>query len=200
MATMAASGSLSESYPVDLQVDPPQSQSRLTIFFRGWMLIPHQIILAVLAFVAGIVQFIALLAILFTGKMPAGLANFLTGYLHWNTRVNGYQFLLTGAYPPFSMDPAANYPVRLIIEPKLEGRNRITAFFRGLLIIPNIIVLAVVAIAAMVVYAVAWLVALFTGSVPLGMHNFIAGFVRWLTRVTAYIYLLVDDYPPFSMS
>ncbi|MFN8507307.1 MAG: DUF4389 domain-containing protein [Dehalococcoidia bacterium] len=197
---MAASGSVSGSYPVDLQVDPPQSQSRLTVFFRGYMLIPHSIILAALALVAGIVQFIALLAILFTGKMPAGLANFLAGYLHWSARVNGYQFLLTGAYPPFSMDPVSNYPVRLMIEPKLEGRNRITAFFRGFLIIPNIIVLAVVAIAALFVYAIAWLVALFTGSVPVGMHNFIAGFVRWLTRVNAYIYLLVDDYPPFSMS
>lgn len=200
MATMAASGSVSGSYPVDLQVDPPQSQSRLTVFFRGFMLIPHAIILAALGAVAGIVQFLALWVIIFTGKMPAGLANFLAGYLHWSTRVNAYQFLLTGAYPPFSMDPLSNYPVRLMIEPKLEGRSRITAFFRGLLVIPNIIVLAVVGIAAFAVFAIAWLVALFTGSVPAGMHNFIAGFVRWMTRVNAYIYLLVDDYPPFGMS
>ena len=47
---MAASGSLSGPYRVDVEFDPPGKQSRLTVLFRGFMLIPHIIIMAVLGF------------------------------------------------------------------------------------------------------------------------------------------------------
>ena len=84
---MAASGSLSGPYRVDVEFDPPAKQSRLTVLFRGFMLIPHIIIMAVLGFVASVAIVLSWLAIIFTGKMPAGLAGFITGVLHWNTRV-----------------------------------------------------------------------------------------------------------------
>jgi hypothetical protein len=196
---MAASGSLSGPYRVDVEFDPPAKQSRLTVLFRGFMLIPHIIIMAVLGFVASIAIVLSWLAIVFTGKMPAGLAGFITGVLHWNTRVTAYQFLLTGVYPPFAMGPAS-YPGRLSIDPQLDGRSRITVLLRCFMLIPHMIVLGAIGFAAFFVFPIAWLVALFTGVVPAGMHTFLAGFIRWQTRYTAYAYLLVDDYPPFSMS
>lgn len=192
--------SMAPAYPFGLEVDGAAPQSRLTVFFRLFMLIPHAIILEFIGLATGVVAIIAWFAILFTGKYPAGLLSFSVNALHWQTRYSGYSWLLTGAYPPFAMGPDAKYPVRLLAEGQETGRNRLTVFFRYFMIIPHIIVLYFVLIAAAVVLLIAWIAALFTGSVPAGMHNFLTGVLRWQTRLTAYAGLLTDQYPPFSLS
>lgn len=191
--------SMAPAYPFGLEVDPPAPQSRLTVFFRYLMAIPHIIITAALGYALAAVTVIAWFAILFTGRYPAGLLGFAVNIQHWSTRSNGYVYLLTGVYPPFELGPAA-YPVRMTGEGVVEGRNRLTVFFRYFMLIPHIFVLFFIGLAAGVVLFVAWLVALFTGSVPEGMHNFLAGALRWTTRVTNYAYLFNDEYPPFSLS
>ena len=45
---------------------------------------------------------------------------------------------------------------------------------------------------------VAWISASFTGRVPDGLHNFMASWLRYATRVTAYVFLLADPFPPFG--
>ena len=45
---------------------------------------------------------------------------------------------------------------------------------------------------------VAWVIGIFTGRVPDGLHNFMAGFVRYATHVSAYYYLAADPFPAFS--
>ncbi len=192
--------SMAPAYPFGLEVDGPAPQGRLTVFFRLFMLIPHAIILEFIGLATGVVAIIAWFAILCTGKYPAGLLSFSVNALHWQTRYSGYSGLLTGAYPPFAMGPDAKYPVRLLAEGQETGRNRLTVFFRYFMIIPHIIVLYFVLIAAAVVLLIAWIAALFTGSVPAGMHNFLTGVLRWQTRLTAYAGLLTDQYPPFSLS
>ncbi len=89
------------------------------------------------------------------------------------------------------------HPVGLIVSDDLE-RNRLTVFFRLLLVIPHLVWLMLWGIAASVVVLIAWFAALFTGIVPEWLHGFLAGFVRYSTRVTAYLYLLADPFPPFS--
>ena len=192
--------SMAPAYPFGLEVDRPAPQSRLTVFFRLFMLIPHAIILEFIGLATGVVAIIAWFAILFPAKYPAGLLSFSVNAPHWQTRYSGYSWLLTGAYPPFAMGPDAKYPVRLLAEGQETGRNRLTVFFRYFMIIPHIIVLYFVLIAAAVVLLIAWIAALFTGSVPAGMHNFLTGVLRWQTRLTAYAGLLTDQYPPFSLS
>ncbi len=169
------------------------------MFFRILMLIPHIIVLYLLGIAQGVVTLIAWLAILITGKYPAGMYNFSVGVLRWSTRFNGYAWLLTGTFPPFSLDDVS-YPVRVSVVPSLDGRNRLTTFFRLFMIIPHIIVLYLVNIALSFALLAAWFVALFSGSVPEGLHNFLAGGVRWTTRVNGYYMLLTDEYPPFSLS
>ncbi len=192
--------SMAPAFPFSVEVDDPQPQSRLTVFFRGLMAIPHVIVIYFILLAVSIVSLIAWFAILFTGKYPAGLLQFSTNAMHWSTRLSGYMLLLTGTYPPFAMGADANYPVRFAGEGEVEGRNRLTVFFRYFMIIPHIIALAVLVIVLYVVYALSWIIALITGSVPAGMHNFMAGLLRWSTRVNAYYYLLTDKYPPFSLS
>jgi hypothetical protein len=46
---------------------------------------------------------------------------------------------------------------------------------------------------------VAWFLILFTGEYPAGLYEFGVGSLRWLIRLQAYLLLLIDDYPPFSL-
>jgi hypothetical protein len=80
-----------------------------------------------------------------------------------------------------------------------EKMSRLTTFFRIILIIPQYIVLYFLTIAAGVVAFIAWWAILFTGKYPKGMYDFSTGYMRWMTRVLGYLYLLTDKYPPFSM-
>ena len=57
---------------------------------------------------------------------------------------------------------------------------------------------ALYGIAAYVVLFIAWFAALFTGRVPEGMHRFLAGYLRYSTRVNAYMYLVANQFPPFG--
>jgi hypothetical protein len=89
-------------YPITLKVEFPQKLSRLTTFFRILMVIPHAIVIYFLGLVAGIVLFLSWFAILFTAKYPRVFFDYMTWYWRWATRVNGYMYLLTDKYPPFS--------------------------------------------------------------------------------------------------
>ena len=197
---MSPAASASTSYPVQLEVDPAAPQSRLTVFFRILMLIPHIIILYALGAAQGVITFIAWFAIVFTGSYPAGLFGFSVGVSRWQTRMAGYATLLTGLYPPFALDGAVPYPVRVTIADAFTGRNRLTTFFRVFMIIPHVIVLYLVQLVAGIMLFVGWFAALFTGTLPAGIHNFLSGTLRWQTRFGAYANLLTDEYPPFSLS
>jgi hypothetical protein len=199
-------------YPVSLDVQRPDTQSRLTnfplglgIFIRYILLIPHLIILYFLQIVGSIVYLMATFAILFTGRYPKGLFNFFVGYTRWNSNVIGYTVSAYDKYPPFSMDAQDGYPLSFNAEYP-ESLNRILNFpFLGLfikliLLIPHFVIMFFLIIAAMVVLFIAQFAILFTGSFPEGMHRFMIGVGRWGTRVNAYAYALTDRYPPFSLS
>jgi Domain of unknown function (DUF4389) len=92
---------------------------------------------------------------------------------------------------------ADRHPVALIVTDDLE-RNRLTVFFRPLLVIPHFIFVGIWGIATCVAVLAAWFTALFTGRVPDGLHTFIASWLRYGTRVTAYAFMLANPYPAFS--
>ena len=93
-----------KDYPINFSTEYPGKMSRLTTFFRCILVVPHLIVLAVIGIAAGVIAFIAWWAILFTGNYPKGMFNFFVGYMRWTTRVNGYSYLLTDKYPPFTLD------------------------------------------------------------------------------------------------
>lgn len=70
-----------------------------------WLLaLPHYIVLIALTVVAFFATIIAWFAILFTGRYPKGLFDFVVGVGRWNLRVYAYAFMLTtDQYPPFSL-------------------------------------------------------------------------------------------------
>lgn len=208
---------MNSDYPVQLEIDPAASQNRLTVFFRPILTIPHWIILAFLGIAAFFVWLFASLSIVVTARYPEGLLRFSTGFARWSTRVSAYGGtlntdletyisvtggFLTDKYPPFTLGEAADYPVRLHVQQQVEGRNRLTGFFpvRIIMLIPHFIVLAILGIVVSLATIVAWLGGTVLGGLPGWLHNFIAGYTRWSTRVGVCAGLLVDEYPPFSFN
>lgn len=86
------------------------------------------------------------------------------------------------------------------VAPYVERHSRLTTFFRSLMVIPHWFVLVFYGIAASLALVVSWFALLFTGRYPEGLYAFNAGFVRYSARVSAYMVLLSDVYPPFSGS
>jgi Domain of unknown function (DUF4389) len=91
-------------YPVLLEVDYDENLSRWQIFVKWLLALPHLIVLTFLAIAAWVVVVIAFFAILFTGRYPRGMFDFVTGVLRWSIRVNAYGFwFMTDRYPPFRL-------------------------------------------------------------------------------------------------
>ncbi len=195
---MTSSG-MAASYPISLEVDPAAPQNRLSVLLRIFYAIPHIIVIYLLITALQVVTFIAWIAILITGSYPQGMMNFAVGVLRWQVRAGCYYALLTDKYPPFSMEDVRDYPIRLNVAPQISGRNRLTVFFRILMIIPHAIALAVLGIVAYVCVVIIWIAALVTGTAPAGLHDFVANVMKWSARVQGYSLLMTDEYPPFQM-
>jgi Domain of unknown function (DUF4389) len=192
-------------YPATLDVEPGEHIANWRPLVHWLLVIPHLIVLNVLGLAAGIVGIIAWFAILFTGRLPQGLAGFQALYIRYANRTFAYEWFMREEYPPFAFDMEAADPgqvagVRTDLDIALEGRNRLTTAFRWILAIPHFVVLTFLAIATYFVVLVAFFVVLFTGHWPVAGARFAEGFLRWNTRLSAYVFLLTDAYPPFTMA
>jgi hypothetical protein len=191
-------------YPAAFTLDSPERVARWRPLVNWILAIPQLFIVGAMRYVAQAISVVGWFIILFTGALPAGLANFQVMYLRYSVRVSVFAGFLTEEYPPFDFtmtpaDPGTDPRVRVDIVPQLAQRNRLTVFFRLILAIPQFIVIAVLGIAVWAVYVIAFFAVLFTGRWPQGLRNFAVGFMRWVLRVEAYLLLLTDDYPPFAL-
>ncbi len=90
-------------YPAAIRVDWPNRRDRLLVAFRLILVNPHAVVLLFLAAAAELCAILAWFAILFTGRMPSGLAGFIGDVTRWAVRVEAYAWLLRNEYPPFSL-------------------------------------------------------------------------------------------------
>lgn len=169
-----------------------------------WLLgIPHFVVAYLLSQVGGLISFISWLVIVFTGRLPVGLANFQCLVIRYTTRTYSYSLWLREAYPPFDFTPSpedpGGDPFMVAFTPALEDRNRLTVGLRFIWMIPAALFAMVLTIAAMAVTFVSFFAVLFTGRYPEGMHGFMIRVGRYLVRFSAYYYLLADEYPPFAL-
>lgn len=97
--------------PVQVIINVPEKSSRLlavlTLLFmlpKLILLIPHLIVLWVLGIAMFAVAVFGQIVVLFTGKYPAQMHNFVVGVFRWRMRVNAYAFGLRDEYPPFTLE------------------------------------------------------------------------------------------------
>jgi hypothetical protein len=210
------------TYPVDVRVKPAiDGRNRLTTAFRFFLALPHFILVGgpvavvssvgwtmgdswnfgfgsggVLSVAVGIAAIIAWFAILFTGRHPDALWRFAAFYLRWRVRAIAYATLLRDEYPPFG---DGEYPVELELPTPHSPRDRLAVAFRAILAIPHIIVLWFLSLVWAFTTALAWAIILITGRYPETLYGYAIGVLSWSMRVEAYIFLLRDEYPPFTL-
>jgi hypothetical protein len=212
-----------ETYPVGIVVQPAlEGRNRLTTAFRFFLAVPHILLVGgpvavgswflsggdhggnlgvgsgtgLLGVVACFAAALAWVAILLTGRHPGALWRTAAFYLRWRVRAISYLTLLRDEYPPFGDD---DYPAGLVLPQPTGTRDRLTVAFRFFLALPHLIVLWLLSFVWALTTAIAWLMILFTGRYPETLYGFGLGVLAWDVRVEAYLLLLRDEYPPFTL-
>ena len=182
-------------HPVRLLANDDLRRSRLTVFFRYLLAIPHIIWLELWGILAVVVIFVAWVIGIFAGRIPDGLHNFIASYVRYATRVRAYLGILANPYPPFGS--GGSYPVDVEIDPPAP-QSRVTIFFRLLLAIPALILAYVFAIGLSIVAFFGWIVSVILGRMPEGLEGLGTYCLRWETQTWAYAWLLTSRYPSLS--
>lgn len=191
------------TYPVTIAFNVPDRIPRWRALFSFIAVIPHFIVLYILMIAAEVCVVVSWFCGVITGRIPEGLTGFVAGVLRYDIRVVTYAYFLRGSYPPFGVsseftDPRNDAEVVVDFVPEAK-RSRLTIFFRGLLALPQFIVLMILGIVMYVVLIIGFFSVLILGRWPSGVRNFALGYLRWGARVGAYYFLITDKYPPFSM-
>jgi hypothetical protein len=188
---------MAEQPILQFDVAYPERNSRLLIFVKWLLIIPHAIVLSILFIGLFIVTFIAWFAILITGRYPRGMWDFSVGVLRWTANIGAYLYLQRDEYPPFSLD-GGDYPVQFHLDYP-ERLSRWKIFLKWLLILPSYIVYYILMYALYFVWVIAWFAILILGRYPRGLFDFMTGVQRWGHRINVYLWLLTDAYPPFTL-
>jgi Domain of unknown function (DUF4389) len=181
------------SDPIGLVVSDDLRRSRLTVFFRLLLALPHLVWLTIWAIAAYLVLIVNWVATLIRGVSPQPLHRFLAAYLRYQTHVYAYLFLIANPFPGFT-GRAGGYPV----DPSIEARrkqNRWTVLFRLLLAVPALLIGSAYGGLLFAVAFLGWFASLATGRLPLGMRNAGALALRYTAQATGYELLLTDTYP-----
>jgi hypothetical protein len=184
-------------HPIQIVVSDDLERSRLTVFFRWLLAIPHMLWLFLWSLASYLAWIIAWFATLFTGRCPTGLHDFLARYLRYLTHVNAYLHVVANPYPKFG--GGTGYPIDLEIDAP-ERQNRLVTFFRIILAIPAFIVALVLRQVLTIIAFLGWFVCLALGRMPRGMRDLAAYCLRYEMQTYAYVYLLTSRYPTFAGS
>ena len=194
MSAMSDAPAATPSHPIGLVVTDDLNRSRLTVFFRLVLVIPHLVVLWAWSILAGIVVFIAWIVGIFTGRVPDGLHNLLAGFVRYATRVNAYILLLANPWPTFGRSP---YPVDVHVEPAaLQGR--LSVFFRLILAIPALLLSYVFRIVNNLIAFLGWFYSMIFGRMSEGLRDTSAWLFKYELQTYAYIFLLTGRYPSLA--
>jgi hypothetical protein len=203
------------SHPIRLTVADDLRRSRLTVFFRLLLAIPHIVWFVLWSIPAALTAIVNWFATLITGTPPDSLHRFLTAYLRYGTHVTSYLFLAANPFPGFTGTPGS-YPIDLEVDP--PGRqSRWKTGFRLLLAVPVLILLFVLSgsfgggeasdgdterwywySSVGVIFTVAflaWFACLARGRMPRGFRNLLAYGLRYSAQAYGYLFIMTEHYP-----
>jgi Domain of unknown function (DUF4389) len=179
--------------PVRLRVEDDLRRSRLTVFFRLLLTIPHFIWLALWGILVLLAVFLGWFATLITGRLPGALHRFVAAYVRYATHVYAFLTLVANPFPGFA-GAQGSYPVDVEIDP--PGRqSRWKTLFRLFLVVPAFVLASALALPLELVALFGWFVGLFLGRMPKGLRNLGAYVIRYQAQLYAYSFLLTDSYP-----
>jgi len=193
-----------DRHPIRLVVTDGFERSRLTVFFRLLLAIPHLFWLSAWSFGALVVAVVAWVVTLAKGRLPVPLHDFFVQYVRYTTHVYAYVYLAADPYPGFTGAPG--YPVDVEIDPPAAQRRWRTAL-RGLLAFPALLLGSALAgvgpgsgsssqiAGASAAAFLGWFACLAQGRMPQGFRNLVAYALRYLAQASGYLFFLTDRYP-----
>jgi hypothetical protein len=171
-------------------------RSRVLVFFRLPLAIPHLVWLTLWSIAAIVAGFINWFITLFAGRPSASLHRFLSRYVRYTLHVYAFLYLTANPFPGFA-GVRGSYPLDVEL-PGPERQNRWITGFRIVLAVPALLVNAVLGWGLAIAAFLTWFAALVTGSAPWGLRNLSAYALRYSAQLNAYAYLLTDAYPHAS--
>ena len=198
-----------DAFPVNVSYDRNASINRvwgiplIGGFVRWLLLIPHFLVLILVGTVAAIMLIFTWIPVLILGRFPGWGYRWIGGLMGWSVRLQAYLYFLTPKYPPFSLS-GEEHPVNVRFDEgvrinRLWGIPIIGWMVRAIVLIPHFIVLWLLAILVGFLIIFTWVPVLILGRQADLMYTIVGGFTRWWFRVLAYLFLMVDRYPPFSL-
>lgn len=201
-------------HPVRLTVDDDLRRSRLTVFFRLLLAIPHFIWLLLWSFVTFVAAFFMWVGAVVSGRPPVGLHRFLSAYVRYVTHFGAYLTLAANPYPGFTGQPG--YPVDVELpapgpQPRWKSAIRIVLALPAYLLTSALgwtaggggagnqrddahLSLTFVGVAA-VCGLLGWFASLARGRMPNGLRDLGAYGIGYTAQAFAYGLLLTDRYP-----
>ncbi len=207
-------------HPVRLHLTDDLDRSRLTVFFRLLLALPHIVWIVLWTIVVVVAAVLGWVAALVLGRLPAGLHRFFAAYVRYSTHLGAYMGLAANPYPGFTGEPG--YPLDVTIpEPERQPRWKIA--LRLPLAVPALLLAAVLGsglggggggggnaaqdsdaqwftstgiggVAALCAF-LGWFAILATGRMPNGLRDLGAYGVGYTAQAYAYVLLLTDRYP-----
>jgi hypothetical protein len=184
-------------HPVQLIVNDDLKRSRLTVFFRWILMIPHFFVIFGWSIAVFFVVIVAWFVALIKGRLPDRMHHYFARYLVYSTRLTAYGNLLANPYPPFSGRPDGGYPVDLHVDlPEPQSRWKI--LFRLLLAIPAVILAWVFQQVLGIIAFLGWFVCIVIGRMPKGMRDLGAYCLRYQQQTYGYLMLVTARYPSLA--
>jgi hypothetical protein len=179
-------------HPVRLTVTDDLRRSRLTVFFRLLLAIPHFVWLFLWTIAVVFAAFVTWIVTLITGRPPEVLHRFLSAYVRYSTHLSAYVALAANPFPGFT-GAAGSYPV----DPELPGpeeQRRLVTGFRIFLAIPALLVSAALDGLLFVSAFLGWFASLALGRMPRSLREAQAYALRYSAQISSYVLLVTERY------
>ncbi len=173
--------------------DDDLRRSRLTVFFRLLLALPHLIWIMLWGVLAALTAIVMWLVALVRTRPPEPLRRFLAAYVRYSTHVQAYLLLAANPFPGFTGTPGS-YPVDVQIAPTRPQR-RLTVLGRIILVFPAVLLAGAITGAAYTAALLGWWVALFTGRLPRQLRALVVWALHYSAQLYAYIYIITGRYP-----
>ena len=179
-------------HAVGVEVDDDGRRSRLTVFFRFLLALPHFVWLLLWTVAAFVVAILNGIVALVRGRSATPLHRFLAAYVRYSAHVTAFVTLVGSRFPGFVGEPG--YSVDVTIGPP-ERQSRWATLFRTILVVPALLVSGALAAALYVIAFLGWFAAVATGRMPTGLRKLGVVAVRYLAQTNAYWLVVTGDYP-----
>jgi hypothetical protein len=181
-----------QPHPITVSAEEDLRRSRLTVFFRLLLAIPHFVWLFLWSIVALFAVIGSWFVTLFRGTAPDSLHRFLARFMRYTTHVYAYASLVTNPFPGFT--GLEGYPLDVQFAPP-ERQNRWKTGFRVILVIPALIFSGGLSGVLFAVALFGWFTGLFVARMPRDLQRAGAYALRYSVQLNSYLFLLTDRYP-----